>query len=75
MKDFIEELKENQKINYKYNLEDRIDMKYVIKRLEDIKKDLLENAYYFNFHNKNLTKTQDEKINNIIENLTNKGGY
>lgn len=36
LREFIEELKENQDINYKNNIENRIDIDYVIKRLEDI---------------------------------------
>lgn len=36
MKEFIKELKHNQNINYKNNLENRIDIDYVIERLEDI---------------------------------------
>lgn len=52
MKEFIEELKYNQNINLKKGLENRIDIDYVIERLEDIKKDMKE-----------LTVTEiDEKI-------------
>jgi hypothetical protein len=36
MKEFIEELKHNQNINYKNDLENRIDIDYVLERLEDI---------------------------------------
>lgn len=36
LNEFIKELKENQDINYKNNLENRIDIDYVIERLEDI---------------------------------------
>ena len=36
LNEFIKELKENQNINYKNNLENRIDIDYVIERLEDI---------------------------------------
>lgn len=38
MKEFIEELKYNQNINFKKGLENRIDIDYVIERLEDIQK-------------------------------------
>lgn len=43
MKEFIEELKYNQNINFEKELENRIDIDYVIERLEDIQKELLEN--------------------------------
>lgn len=36
LNEFIKELKENQDINYKNNLENRIDIDYVIEKLEDI---------------------------------------
>ena len=36
MQEFIEELKHNQNINLKKGLENRIDIDYVIERLEDI---------------------------------------
>lgn len=75
MKEFIEELKYNQNINFKKGLENRIDIDYVIERLEDIQKELLENIEYFDYHNKNLNKKQDEKINNVKENLTSKGVF
>lgn len=39
MKEFIEELKYNQNINFEKDLENRIDIDYVIERLEDIQKE------------------------------------
>lgn len=75
MMEFIEELKYNQKINYEKGIENRINIDYVIERLEDIQKELLENIEYFDYHNKNLNKKQDEKIDNIKENLTSKGVF
>lgn len=42
LNEFIEELKHNQKINFKKDLENKIDIDYVIERLEDIKKELIE---------------------------------
>ena len=36
MKEFIDELKHNQKINIEKGLENRVDIDYVIERLEDI---------------------------------------
>ena len=39
MKEFIDELKHNQNINIEKGLENRIDIDYVIERLEDIQKE------------------------------------
>lgn len=75
MREFIEELKYNKKINEEKGLENRVDVNYVIERLEEINGYLLENIEYFDYHNKNLTKKQDEKIDNIKENLTSKGVF
>lgn len=75
LNEFIEELKHNQNINYKNDLENRVDIDYVLERLEDIRKELLENVEYFDYHNKNMTKSQDEKIDNIKESLTSKGVF
>ena len=75
MEEFIEELRHNQNINFEKDLENRINIDYVIERLEDIKNELLENIEYFDYHNKNLTKKQDEKIDNIKDNLTDKGVF
>ena len=75
MMEFIEELKHNQNVNVKNNLENRINIDYIIERLEDIQKELLNNIEYFDYHNKNLNKAQDEKIDNIKENLTSKGVF
>lgn len=36
MKEFIEELKHNQKVNYEKGLGNRIEISYVIERLEEI---------------------------------------
>lgn len=40
MKEFLEELKNNREVNINNDLENRIDIDYVIERLEDIKKDI-----------------------------------
>ena len=40
MKEFLEELKNNREANINNDLENRIDIDYVIERLEDIKKDI-----------------------------------
>jgi hypothetical protein len=75
LNEFIEELKHNQNINHKNNQENKVNIGYVLERLEDIKKELLENVKYFDYHNKNMTKSQNEKIDNIKESLTNKGVF
>jgi hypothetical protein len=75
LREFIEELKHNQNINYKNNLENKVDIDYILERLEDIRKELLENVEYFDYHNKNMTKKQDDKIDNIKESLTSKGVF
>ena len=38
LKEFLEELKHNQNINYEKNLENRIDIDYIIERIENILK-------------------------------------
>lgn len=75
MKEFIEELKHNQKINYEKGLENRVNIDYVIERLEDINKFLLNNMEYFTYHNKNLTKEQDYRLTMIYDNLKSKGVF
>ena len=69
MQEFIEELKHNQKIKGTETI--RID--YIIDRLEYIQNVLLNNLYYFEYHNKNLTKKQEEVLNFINDYLTSKG--
>ena len=44
MKDFIEELKHNQEINIKKGLENRVDIDYVIERLENIASSIYDNG-------------------------------
>lgn len=75
MKEFIEELKHNQNINLEKGLENRINIDYVIERLENINKFLLENVEYFTYHNKNLTKEQDYRLTMIYDNLKSKGVF
>ena len=75
MKEFIEELKYNQNINFEKGLENIINIDYVIERLEDINKFLLENVEYFTYHNKNLTKEQDYRLTMIYDNLKSKGVF
>ncbi len=75
MQEFIEELKHNQNINIEKGIENRINIDYVIERLIDIKIEIEKNIDYFCFHNKNLTNKQLEKIDNIKENLIDKGVF
>lgn len=75
MKEFIEELKHNQKVNYEKGLGNRIEIYYVIERLEDIDNFLTENVEYFRYHNKNLTKEQDYRLTMIYDNLVSKGVF
>jgi hypothetical protein len=75
MQEFIEELKHNQNINNSKNTENRIDIDYVIKRLEYIKDVFLNNLDYFKYHNKNLTKTQQDILYFIDDYLTDKGVF
>jgi hypothetical protein len=71
MREFIEELKNNQKIKGTETI--RID--YVVERLEEIDKQLLDNIYYFEYHSKNLTNKQYEKVVDMRENLEDKGVF
>ena len=75
MQEFIEELKHNQKVNIEKGLENRVNIDYVIERLEDIKEKLLNDIYYFEYHSKNLTNKQYEKVQNIRDNLEDKGVF
>lgn len=75
MQEFIKELEKNQDINIKNNIINKIDINYVIERLKDIQENMLKNVEYFQYHNKNLTKTQDQKIYDILESLTDDGVF
>lgn len=75
MKEFIEELKHNQNINLEKGLENRINIDYVIERLEKIKEKLLDNVYYFEYHSKNLTNKQYAELEEIRESLESKGAF
>ena len=75
MKEFIEELKYNQNVNIKKGLENRVDIDYVIERLEFIDSFLTKNVEYFRYHNKNLTKEQDYRLTMIYDNLVSKGVF
>lgn len=84
LNEFIKELKENQDINYKNNLENRIDIDYVIEKLEDIeptyetiKKDIksLEDYEKSNLAVELFKQSQDctaDSLEYIIQNITDK---
>ena len=78
LNEFIEELKHNQNINYKNNLENRIDIDYVLERLEDIKKELLntiETNSYINDSDKSQESEEVTRTSLIIEKLNDKGVF
>lgn len=63
MKEFIEELKYNQNINFEKGLENRVDIDYVIERLEDIFENEVNVSPYF--------KTSKSEIETAIEDIAN----
>lgn len=78
LNEFIEELKHNQNINYKNNLENRVDIDYVLERLEDIKKELLntiEINSYINDSDKSEESEEVTRASSIIEKLNDKGVF
>ena len=78
LNEFIEELKHNQNINYKNNLENRVDIDYVLERLEDIRKELLntiETNSYVNDTDKSQESEEVTRTLSIIEKLNDKGVF
>lgn len=78
LNEFIEELKHNQNINYKNNLENRVDIDYVLERLEDIRKELLntiETNSYINDSDKSQESEEVTRTSSIIEKLNDKGVF
>lgn len=75
MKEFIEELKHNQEVNIEKGLENRVNIDYVIERLEENIEKLLDSVYYFEYHSKNLTNKQYEELEKIRDNLEDKGVF
>lgn len=82
MKEFIEELKYNKNINFEKDFENRIDIDYVIERLEDIQKEQnnnFENNVYDNgtmiigelnkVINYIARNDKEEEYNDLIEDL------
>ena len=64
MKEFINELKHNQDINYKKGLENRINIDYIIERLEELEKSY--NKYF-----KERLDFLNGAINHFIEDRNN----
>lgn len=78
MREFIEELENNQKINLEKGLENKVDISYVIERLNDINvwfevtknevitaiEDIYNDELYKGYENK-LERISDEEINEI----------
>lgn len=64
MRKFIEELKYNKKVNEKQGIENRIDIDYVIERLEDIDRYLIEEI-------DNLIRYSKENVNYMNDMLKN----
>lgn len=71
LNEFVEELKHNQNINYKNNLENRIDIDYVLERLEDIQE--IKNSdpidYILGIFNELEKMDQYDLLYNACENL------
>lgn len=71
LNEFIKELKENQDINYKNNLENRVDIDYILERLEDVKeeKEVDPVDYILGEVNELEKVDQYDLIYNIINNM------
>ena len=59
MKDLINELEHNKKVNEKNNFENTVDIDYILERLKDVNQELEELLNFFKYHNNNLTRKQD----------------
>ena len=73
LNEFIKELKHNQKINYKNNIENKIDIDYVIERLEDIEEEKTDDPvdYILGEFNKLEKIDQYDLLYNMCYNLIN----
>lgn len=85
MKEFIEELKYNQNVNIEKGLENRVDIDYVIERLENIDifrevaiamvetsiEDLINDELYMNNEKmmNNISKLDNEDIRNMASDV------
>ena len=85
MREFIEELEHNQKINMEKGLENRVDIDYVLERLEDLDvyqdlcivmienaiEDLINDELYMNNEDmmNNISKLDNEDIRNMASDV------
>ena len=83
MQEFIEELKYNQNINFEKGLENRVDIDYVIERLENINyydeylkgeinfviETIMNDDYVDSSDLEKIEKLNDDDINNICKDL------
>jgi len=71
LNEFIKELEHNQNINYKNDLENRVDIEYIIERLEDIKNEKEADPidYILGLFNDLEKMDQYELLYNAVENL------
>lgn len=71
MMEFIKELKYNQDVNYKNNLENKVDIDYILERLEDIKEEKEDDPvdYILGEVNELEKLDQYDLIYNIIYNM------
>lgn len=87
LEEFLEELKNNKKVNIEKGLENRVDIDYVIERLEDIEKEttitkmyqlVFEDAvrcYLENFDEDERVSLTDEEIKEIAYKMIYKNEY
>lgn len=72
MKEFIEELENNQRVNYKNKLENRIDIDYVIERLRNIENKNIYKSFNYNNFKKELEESDLSGLEYLEKNLIDK---
>ena len=72
MREFIEELENNQKINLEKGLENRVDIDYVIEKLKNISiyRELIKNEIEFNIENYVNDDCNDYQDKELIYNIS-----
>jgi hypothetical protein len=72
MREFIEELENNQKINLEKGLENKVDIGYVIQRLKDINtlRDYIKGEVEFNIENYVNDDYNNEEDKELIYNMS-----